>query len=134
METDDIDPYSTLIRDLPEDEREELRTSLEAAGCSWQEVEGLTRREFAVWINAEADLSKAQLDHSSRTLSVMQQLHRMARPIWKKHDMPMWKVEYFLHGEARTRFQALLRELKEIEAIDRLEAEADQVIQTRGGV
>jgi hypothetical protein len=58
------------------------------------------------------------LEQRRRRLAVEQEIDKLTRRVSKKYpDLPLLKAEYFLHGKARQRFQALLCELKEMSCV-----------------
>jgi len=104
-----------LIRDLPEEAKRELRALLEADGERWELIEGLTPEEFDLWFKAREEDDAARLERINRRLAVETELRELERPVLNQYpDLPWRKVEYFLHGEARARFQQLRRELREM--------------------
>ena len=107
-----------LIRDLPTEEREGFRALIEQAGQSWEVIQGLTIQEAHDWMQTLAGDSSASLERKRRRLAVEKELNALAHPISERYpDLPMGKVEYFLHGEQRARFQELMRELQEISKV-----------------
>jgi hypothetical protein len=58
------------------------------------------------------------IEQRRRRLAVQQEIDGPVRPVVKLYpDLPLYQAEYFLHGKARKRFQALVRELKKLSCV-----------------
>ena len=103
------------VKDLSPQDRERLRTLTEQAGEQWENIQNLTVNELADWMHAREEDARARTARIERQLVLKQELADLAKPISDQFPaLPLWKVEYFLHGDARSRFQAILRELAEV--------------------
>jgi hypothetical protein len=134
-----------LVQELPEEERHQLRALLEAAGERWDRVEGFTLEELQQWFGAREDDLKAKLERTQRRLAVETELSELADLVTDKvGDIPMGKIEYFLHGAERERFQELMRELGEMSEVplvtrnrqpwhDASEQELNRALNRKGG-
>jgi hypothetical protein len=86
----------------------------------------LTVQQFSFDVLARLDLTASHpfwpaedhhtpVEQRRRRLAVAQEIDDLVQSVSGKYpDLPVWKVEYFLHGEARKRFQALIREPREL--------------------
>jgi hypothetical protein len=107
-----------LIRDLPTEQREQFRAWVERAGQPWEVIQGLTMYEAHDWMQTCVEDSSARLERMLHRLAVQEELFALADPVNERYpDLPMEKVEYFLHGKQRARFQELMRELAEISKV-----------------
>ena len=123
------------LRDLPEPMREKIQSGI---GDKWEEVEGLTWPEFQCWMERDLEesatrleIAQAKADRRRRHYVVFRELYDMVKPLAKKHDLPLWQFNYFLRGEQKHRFQELMRELEELNAIEKLEWEMDQALDAK---
>jgi hypothetical protein len=104
-----------LIRDLPEEARRELHAAVEAHGERWELIEGLTVEEFEDWMGARADDAKARAERNRRFLLILAELWELEdKAVQIAGNVESWKLEYFLHGEDRVRWQQLRREAEEM--------------------
>jgi hypothetical protein len=83
----------------------------------------LTVQQFSFDVRARLDLAASHpfwpgedhtpVEQRRRCLAVAREIDGLARSVGELYpDLPLYKAEYFLHGEARKRFQALVRELR----------------------
>ncbi|MGA7235932.1 MAG: hypothetical protein WBY44_09640 [Bryobacteraceae bacterium] len=71
--------------------------------------------ELALWLETWREDYQANIDRPRRRISVEQELAELERPVRERYpDLPIDKIEYFLHGRHRARYQVLVRELTEI--------------------
>ena len=102
-------------RDLPEATKQGIRALTIVAGEPWDIPEDLPVEELALWLETWRDDYQAKINRQRRRISVEQELAGFARPVRERYpDLPMDKVEYFLHGKDRARYQVLVRELTEM--------------------
>ena len=93
-----------FVRDLPPEKKKKLRTLVEPTGERWEVIENLSINEAADWMKAREEDCLAQLERKRRRLALGQELNDLARSVSEQYpDLPMGKVEYFLHGEVRAR-------------------------------
>jgi hypothetical protein len=88
----------------------------------------LTVSQFSMDIQAQLDLASdhpffppedhTPIEQRRRRLAVQQEIDGLVRSVAKLYpDLPLYQAEYFLHGQARKRFQALVRELQEMSRV-----------------
>jgi len=106
-----------LIKELPDDVKQEIRAQL-PDHISFESIENLPLNELPRWMAALQEDLERRIERKRRRLAVEQEINDLALSVSEKYsDIPPWKVEYFLHGEVRKRFQALLRELDEMSQV-----------------
>jgi len=106
-----------LIKELPDDVKQEIRARL-PDHISFESIENLPLNELPRWMAALREDLERRIERKRRRLAVEQEINDLALSVSEKYsDIPLWKVEYFLHGEVRKRFQALLRELDEMSQV-----------------
>jgi hypothetical protein len=88
----------------------------------------LTVQQFSMDVEAQLSMVASHpfwpaedhtpIEQRRRRLAAEQAIDDLARSVGELYpDLPLHKAEYFLHGEARKRFQALVRELKEMRLV-----------------
>jgi hypothetical protein len=88
----------------------------------------LTVQQFSFEVRAQLDMTASHpfwpaedhtpVDQKRRRLAVEQEIDGLARAVGELYpNLPLYQAEYFLHGAARRRFQALVRELKEMSCV-----------------
>jgi hypothetical protein len=106
-----------LIKELPDDVKQEIRARL-PDHISFESIENLPLNELPRWMAALREDLERRIERKRRRLAVEQEINDLALSVSEKYsDIPLWKVEYFLHGEVRKRFQALMRELDEMSQV-----------------
>jgi hypothetical protein len=102
------------ITELPEDVKQELREAL-VGHMPWESIQNLTVEELSVWVTAKLEDHEQAMERRRHRLAVEDEIDDLGRSVWEKYpDLSVYKVEYFLRGEVRQRFQALLCELTEM--------------------
>jgi hypothetical protein len=102
-----------LIKELPDGVRRELRARL-PDDVPLESVANLTISQLPLWFQARCEDLDRKIGHQLRHLACLRELDEITQPC---ADLPLSKVEYFLRGAARTRFQTLMRELDELSEV-----------------
>jgi hypothetical protein len=107
-----------LVRDLPDDAKQELRKMYAQDTAFLERLWQLTLEEASLWIKTRLEDSKQTIERKQRRLAMEGEINDLARSVSEQYpDLPLYKVEYFLHGEARKRFQTLMRELNKMSRV-----------------
>jgi hypothetical protein len=105
------------INELPDGVKQKLREVL-AGDLPWENIQNLTLEELDLWVKAKLEDLEQALERKRRRRAVEAEIGDLARSVSEKYpDLPLWKVEYFLHGEVRKRFQELMREIDEMSRV-----------------
>jgi hypothetical protein len=105
-----------LIRDLPDQELG--RRLVEGACLSWPLIENMEVEEAIFHFLARLEDLLAQSKRMQRRGAVERELADLIRPICDQYPgILVGQVEGVLHGGERERYQALIRELKEMSQV-----------------
>jgi hypothetical protein len=85
---------------------------------SWETIPNLTAEELTLFCDARPEDLERKLERIRRRAAVELEVMDLARSVTEKYpELLLRKVEYFLHGEVRTRFEQLRHDLGEMSSV-----------------
>lgn len=100
------------VRELPQSEQDHLR---ELMPEEWSVIRDLEIEELSLYAQAKLDDANTRLERTQQRLAVEEAITELVRPLVASvGDLPLCKLAQFLRRDERQRYEALMRELKEL--------------------